>query len=355
MTTKKSFMRIFAWFAILIFVHTSSFSQSLNNEELSTISNSIKNKKVIGLGEPDHFFQGYYNVKIQILKHLIKMGDIDAIALEASSIETKKLNRYIKGENLNIAKVLPQLNAGYNLEKVGLFDCKEILDFLAWLRKENNNRKNKIYIFGIDFQNIETPFSNLQSYSQKSQELIVKLETIKKNLYELLNQFFKDPIPIYFDSAWKSLANNTYSTTHNFLDEIKQRNAPKLVLDNLIELTQYAYIFTNPNLQRDSIMFQNFMSQFNPNQNTVIWAASEHVANDSIVNKFSTMLTLGAYLSKSLGGSYFKITLLKTMDSSTANSERILYPTANINEMPPKYDMTIKVTPGKPAKRLEED
>jgi erythromycin esterase-like protein len=344
-------MRAFASFIVLIFLYTSSVGQPLTNEELNIISSSIKNKKVIGLGEPVHFLQGYYNVKIQILKHLIKAGDIDAIALEASSIETKKLDQYIKGDNLNIAKILPQLNAGYDFEKSGLFDCKEILDFLAWLRKENSNRKNKISIFGIDFQNIETPISNLEAYSKKSQALNLKLETIKKDLYELVKQFSREQLPIYFDSAWKALAHKTYSTTLNVLDEIKQRNAPKSAIDNSTELTQFAYIFTNPNLPRDSIMFENFMSQFDPEQKTVIWAAGFHIANDSIVNKFSTILTLGAYLSKSMGPSYYKITLLKTVDSIKANSVRILYSKNKTR----KYDMIIKTDPGKPAIRLEGD
>ncbi len=348
-------MRAFASFIVLVFLYTTSVSQPLTNEELNIISNSIKNKKVIGLGEPVHFFQGYYNVKIQILKHLIKAGDIDAIALEASSIETKKLNQYIKGQNLNIAKILPRLNAGYDFEKSGLFDCKEILDFLGWLRKENSNRKNKISIFGIDFQTIETPISNLESYSKKSQALNLKLETIKKDLAELVKQFSKEQLPIYIDSAWKALAYKTYSTTLNVLDEIKQRNAPKSVIDNSTELTQFAYIFTNPNLGRDSIMFENFMRQFNPEQKTVVWAASFHIANDSVVNKFSTTLTLGANLSKSLLSSYFKISLMKNADSSKSNSERIFYPDLNQNYKPRKYDMTIKVQPGKPARRLKED
>ncbi len=348
-------MKLFASFLLLIFLYTSSISQPLTNEELNIISNSLKDKKVIGLGEPDHFFQGYYNVKIQILKHLIKSDIIDAIALEASSIETKKLNRYIKGENLNVAEILPKVNAGYELEKVGLFDCREILDFLTWLRKENSYRKNKIYIFGIDFQNIETPISNLQIYSKKNQPLNLKLEIIKNDLYELLKQVLKDPASIYFDSPWKSLANKTYSTALNILDELKQRDAPKSTLDNSKELTQYAYIFTNPNLQRDSIMFENFRSQYNPQKKTVIWAASFHIANDSIVNKFSTSLTLGAYLSKSMDSSYFKITLVKAADSTVENSERISYPNMKVQDRPRKYDLAIEVQPGKPAVRLQDD
>ena len=135
------------------------------------------------------------------------------------------------------------------------------------------------------------------------------------------------------------------------MNEIKQRNAPKPAIDNSTELAQFAYLFTNPNLPRDSIMFENFMSQFNPEQKTVIWAARFHIANDSIVNKSGTILTLGAYLSKSMGPSYYKITLWKTADSIEANSQRILY---SMNKTR-KYDMTIKTHPGKPAIRLEDD
>ena len=132
---------------LLIFSNFISSSQPLNNDDLNFISNTIKNRKIIALGEPEHFFTGYYDLKIQIIKHLVSQKKINAIAFEGSGIGCKQLDEYIKGADADLYTILPNLNAGFKYEKSGIFDCREIVDFLKWLRTENKNRKNKISIF----------------------------------------------------------------------------------------------------------------------------------------------------------------------------------------------------------------
>ena len=342
----------YSFLTALIFLSTYSIGQPLDNSQLNFISKSISNKKIIGLGEPDHFYRGYYDLKIQILKFLVKSKSIDAIALEASGVETKKLDTYIKGKDLDISKILPKLNAGYALEGVGLFDCQEILEFLKWLKKENSNRKNKISIFGIDFQNIETPIYNLKFSFPKDEGLFSKLEAMKESLHHLMKQFSTDPMTIYFDSSWKIIARKNYLQAIDVLKYLKKRSHDKSVIQNASELSQFAYIFTDPNLQRDSIMFENFIRQFNPKKKTVIWAHSGHIANDSIVNKFSTMLKLGACLTHTFRSQYFKVTLINAEESKDPESQRINYPIKNNKNIPGKFDMSISCDPGEPAKRL---
>ena len=167
----------------ILFFAIISKSQPLTNTDLCFIANSIENKNIIGLGEPEHFFKGYYNLKIQILKYLILKNKIDEIAFEASSAEFRKLDSFIEGANIDIIPVLPKLNAGYDYEKTGLLDCKEIVDFLNWLRKENYHCKDKISVYGIDFQNTETPVEQIKFRFKDDIYIQNNLDTLSQDLF----------------------------------------------------------------------------------------------------------------------------------------------------------------------------
>jgi erythromycin esterase len=346
-------------FSLLLFIFSYfiSFSQLLSDKDLGIISNSIKNKKIIGLGEPDHFYTGYYDVKIQIIKHLVKQNKIDAIAFEASLVECKKLDEYIKGADRDLYRILPNMNAGYNYEKSGIFDCKAIVNFLQWLRAENKNRKKTISIYGIDFQNIETPVKNLKAHFPNSISLKKKLDTLRNNLYSLMKQLSDDAtngeLPkIFFDSTWKLKAVNNYKLSQRICKYVKENEKEKWINQNAKELNQFSYIFTDPNLERDKMMFKNFVWHFNPKETTLLWAADFHIANDSIVNETNKILKLGAYLNKKFGSQYFKIALIQ--DENPHHNERIIYPIPVDSKLTGKFDLLIKTSAGAKAIRLED-
>lgn len=337
---------------LFIFSYFISFSQLLNNGDLTLISNSIKDKKIIGLGEPDHFYTGYYEVKIQIIKHLISQNKIDVIALEASTVECRKLDAYIKGSEEDLYKILPDLNAGYKYEKEGIFDCRQIVQFLQWLQKENKNRTNKISIYGIDFQSIETPIENLKTHFPNSIPLHEKLDTIRNNFYSFLQQFIDDRLKMYFDSAWKTKTANNYEVSEWILNYVNAQDSSKWIRQNARELNQFSYMLIDPNIDRDKIMYENFMSQYDPEKTTLLWAADFHIGNDSLVNKNWKILLLGAYLNKEFGKQYFKIALIR--DENPQLSERMIYPISPYSKLFSKYDFLIKTNPGPKAIRLED-
>ncbi|MEO6819548.1 MAG: erythromycin esterase family protein [Ginsengibacter sp.] len=345
---KVSFLLLYIFFFFI------SPGQPLNTEDLTLISQAIKNKKIIGLGEPEHFYKGYYELKIQIIKHLVTTNEINAIAFEGSSIECKKLDAYINGADADLYAILPNLNAGYNYEKSGIFDCKEIVDFLQWLRRENKNRKEKISIYGIDFQNIESPVKNLKAHFPNSNSFHKGLDSLKNNLYSLMKQLSDDvsngELPkIFFDETWKLKATNNYKLSERIQGYVKKEK-DKWINQNAKELNQFSYIFTDPNLERDKMMFDNFVWQFNPAKTTLIWAADFHIANDSIVNKTNTIRKLGTYLNKKYGDQYFKIALIESENPQP--SKRILYPVPAENKISGIYDLLIFCHGGNRAIRL---
>jgi erythromycin esterase-like protein len=157
------------------------------------------------------------------------------------------------------------------------------------------------------------------------------------------------------DSSWKKLASKNYSLSNELKNYISLRNADKWINQYANELSQFAYIFTDPNFQRDKLMFQNFLWHFNPKKRTVIWAADFHIVNDSLVNKGGIVPKLGAFLTQKFGSEYFKIGLIRNKDSSDMQAKRVIYPLPKNDKNYGKFDMLIKCKRGEAATLLTEE
>ena len=112
---------------------------------------------------------------------------------------------------------------------------------------------------------------------------------------------------IYTDSSWEKMASKNYSLSNELKNYISHRNTDKWINQYANELSQFAYIFTDPNFQGDKLMFQNFVWHFNPKKRTVIWAADFHIENDSLVNKGGIVPKLGAFLTQKFHSEYLKL------------------------------------------------
>ncbi|HEU5051747.1 MAG TPA: erythromycin esterase family protein [Hanamia sp.] len=343
----------FYFTAIFFLLVIATTAQTLSTSELDAIQNSIAKKNIIGFGEPEHFYKGYYDSKIEIIKYLILHKKIDAIFFEASAAECRNIDRYVKGaSNDSIIKTLHQLNEGYNYRKEGLFDCDEILNFLQWLRRKNMSTEKKVSVYGIDFQNAQTPIEELKNILKSNTHLQENLDSLQDNFDSLLKEMIENPVKIYMDTTWKKLATRNYLLAKTVRSLIKESDTKYWSNFYGKQLEEYAYIYTDPNLQRDSLMFENFKLQYHSQERVLLWAADFHIANDSTVNHMGRALTLGAFLKKEYGAQYFTIALDEDKEPVIADFKRIIFPIPKGNEAFQKYDMIIKCKKGDRASRL---
>lgn len=313
--------------------HTICSAQNLTKIELCYILERTKNKEIIGLGESEHFYRGYYDSKIQIIKYLIKEKAINTLALEASLNVTAILDKYINGEIIdNIPKILTALNEPYSLQNVGLFNCREFMEFLDWLKQYNLTNDVKIKLVGFDFQNYSIPLEALKPQSSQIQK---KLITDTKVLLEKSMQAILDSnIMIITSPEWIV----KFKKAKENVRELKfslYTNETKYLFQ---ELEQFTTLWDHPMFPRDSMMFENLIKQIDKKSKVLVWAHNFHIENDS---SLKGVKKLGVYLKENFDDRYF---IMSVSDQASLHKSKNITSTGCSNHQ--KFDLIINTLKG---------
>lgn len=332
----------------LIFTNIAK-AQLLTEAELQQVTKAIDGKTIVGLGEPEHFFSGYYELKSQIAKHLLKNTDINTLIFEASGASFRELDRYVRGENVDAKAILNDVNDGYRIQGYGLLNYQEILDLLDWIKQENKTRKNKISVMGMDFQQLNRPINALSySFSDKPQ-FQAMLNKAKKNADTLMNIIITNPVKLYTNNDWKNFASEHYQLTEEIEKYVTTNSKDKNLRRDAAELRQFAYIYQDIDLNRDSIMAANISQIVEPKAKAIIWAANFHTGKDKINSSKGDKVSMGSHLNKKYGNQYFTIAVWEGMPKDS--KARIVHTTSEMPEYK-IHDLLIPCQKGQPSKPL---
>lgn len=114
------------------------------------------------LGESTHGTKEFYDIRLNITKHLVKNGGFRCIFLEVEWSIGVELNKYIHSIYKTGAKNL--LNGLITKYPIWMTNNKVIEKLLIWLRRWNSIKKSKdekVFIYGVDCQDIELAKKNL--------------------------------------------------------------------------------------------------------------------------------------------------------------------------------------------------
>ncbi|GET47133.1 hypothetical protein RCZ01_24350 [Capnocytophaga felis] len=158
----------------------------------------IKNNKILAIGETIHGSESLNRVAFDIMKYRIMYANCRLLFFEFP-VETMLIyNRYIQGDDIDLESIFNSLYF------VRLSD--ETLSFFSWLRDFNKERKDKVWIFGVDV-NIYDPlcfyvelfdyFKFLYMQNNKKEEL----QSLAKSLFfdkNFVNKIDIQPVAIEF-------------------------------------------------------------------------------------------------------------------------------------------------------------
>ena len=323
----------------LIFMNT--YAQLLPKAELARISKHIQPYSIIGLGEAEHFRQGYYMAKFEIIRDLVESELIDVIALEASINVTALLNSYIQGEtDLDLNSALPMLNEPYSLQGAGLFDAAEIVDMVNWLKNYNENNTKKVKLIGIDFQNYSIPLHDLRNDIGSDEESLQKLKETQAVLDSSFQTILDSGFMVITSPEWI----NYFRKAQQNVIALKENIGTQANMSLFRELEQFTTLWDNPQLPRDSMMFENLKQHTSsiPHGRTVIWAANFHLENDS---QFHLLKKMGVFLKEHYSDEYF---IIGITEQDSDKEPQVIYPFTDNR----KYDMMIQVRKGEYCERL---
>ncbi len=332
---------------ILCFYLNPGECQDLSKTDLLYIKKAVQGKKIIGLGEEEHYRLNIYGIKVQILKNLITDGSINSIVIEASGSDAAVINQYIQtglGSRIEKEQII---NTRKNYAGT-LYDSKIVFDFIEWLRIYNKEHaKSKVSFFGMDFTTHESSLEKIANQFPRNTKIKHSLRMLKNNLDTLKHVFLTSPVKLFQDSFYVKTSANTTHIIGVLEDQIRLSNRTASVKYDVIQLKQLAYYYSDPNCNRDSIMNKNLLTYLNKNSTAkiAVWAAGFHIQNDCITG---TYCLLGRYLTEEFKSEYYKIGIFEHSPCNSIKNSRVSLVDRNCKNFN-KFDMWILADAGKEA------
>lgn len=117
------------------------------------------NVNVVAIGEAAHGCKDFQELKLSVLKKMVKDYDFRAFALEADYGECATINRYIQGGDGDIESIVKTFS-------FPIYRTKQMEELISWMREYNSTASEgkKLRFYGFDMQNPETSYEFLKSY-----------------------------------------------------------------------------------------------------------------------------------------------------------------------------------------------
>ena len=191
----KTLKRILLGFVVIILVAAGLWFGRFKVEDISAhkkisdINSYMKtvedikisdNVNVVAIGEAAHGCKDFQELKLSVLKKMVKDYDFRAFALEADYGECATINRYIQGGDGDIESIVKTFS-------FPIYRTKQMEELISWMREYNSivSEGEKLRFYGFDMQNPETSYEFLKSYCTSkgltsADEFDKKLDGIEK-------------------------------------------------------------------------------------------------------------------------------------------------------------------------------
>lgn len=133
---------------------TSYTSEITNNatalkstDDLKTLINSIKDKKVVMLGESTHGTKEFYEWRMAISRELIEKHGFNFIAVESDWPPCQEINAFSQNKK-EVSAEATLLN--FTRWPTWMWANAQVLQLIQWLKKFNQNKTGAIGFYGLD-------------------------------------------------------------------------------------------------------------------------------------------------------------------------------------------------------------
>ncbi len=104
--------------------------------------------RIVGLGEAAHGNKEFQELKLEVFKLLVENYGVRAFCLEGDEGNYKKVDAYIKGEDVTLDEAMEALT-------FTIYKTNESKDLLEWMKEYNASHDDKVSFYGIDMQSVE--------------------------------------------------------------------------------------------------------------------------------------------------------------------------------------------------------
>lgn len=241
--------------------------------------------EIIGLGEATHGNKEFQELKLDLLKKLVKDENVRGFALECDFSEGMKIDSYVKSGKFqkNPSKIL----------SFPIYHTNEMNNLINWIKKYNQNHDEKISFYGFDMQNPENSIKLLKDF--------VKKENIDFDI-KSLEILEEDKISIK-DPKMKVLEENLKKLN----EKLDKNTKEKRLIENIISSFPYYKMvddYVKSSEYRDKKMAENisWIKDYEKNSRIMIAGHNGHIGK-----KESMYKNMGENLNEKYKKLYFTI------------------------------------------------
>ena len=275
-------------------------------EDFESLKGLIGDARIVGLGENTHGSSEIFKLKHRLVEFLVTELGFTILSIEANMPETYKLNDYV----LNGIGDPKELLRGTHF---WIYNTKEVLDMIEWMRTFNSSGKGKIQFTGFDMQYIQGAIEYLSNFSKMHDiKLRAKVDSLSLSLQKFRSkrdQYDKnDPDLDLIINKCQDIVSYIVNNKQYLLKSISETDFQWLLQNARIALQS-----CEPDL-RDQSMAQNidWILENNPNSKIILWAHNGHI------NKKQNRM--GRFLSDKYHDDYYNIGFLSYQGKYTAMS-----------------------------------
>lgn len=241
--------------------------------------------EIIGLGEATHGNKEFQELKLTLLKKLVKDANVRAFALECDFSEGMEIDSYVKSGKFqkNPSKIF----------SFTIYHTNEMNNLINWIKKYNQNHDQKISFYGFDMQNPENSVKLLKDF--------VKKENIDFDI-KSLEILEEDKISIK-DPKMKVLEENLKKLN----EKLDKNTKEKRLIENILSSFPYYKMvddYVKSSEYRDKKMAENvsWIKDYEKNSRIIIAGHNGHIGK-----KESMYKNMGENLNEKYKKLYFTI------------------------------------------------
>ncbi len=277
-----------------------------DNKDLKPLKESIKNAKIVALGEVTHGSSDIFKMKDKIIKYLVEKEGFDTFAIEANMPEAYRLNDYILRGEGNPKKLIEGMY-------FWTWQTSEMLDLVNWMKAYNNNHTRKVTFTGFDMQFSAVALTEVSRLFDKYNrtKLDNLLDTFGVKLGELdhaMRSCWRTHKKYHMDNAMRTYLKGEFSYLHRFGNKnIYKTEDKEWFMQNVRVLEQSAGYVEHIDDEfygnyRDKCMAENLLwisAHTKEDSKIIVWAHNGHVQK--------AYGSMGSHLAKKLKQRYFVV------------------------------------------------
>ncbi|HYH05801.1 MAG TPA: erythromycin esterase family protein [Thermoanaerobaculia bacterium] len=271
--------------------------QAMAFDDLAPLANTLRDARVVGLGEATHGSHEIFTVKQRLIEHLVTKLGFRMIAFEGTASGAAAINAYIQGGDDRAA-----MNAA--LDSIWITSNSEVRALVEWLRTHNASTTDRVTFVGLDPQGSASAIATLRAFpiEERVRPLleIVRTEDEKSNRFERTNITPEQVQGLEHLIAWLVAREGELVRRTSSRDYAAALDAARL----LVQFAQFNSSLPDA-MTRDAAMAENFFRamQRQPGTRAIVWAHNAHISTSDR----SSYKPLGTLLRNAYGNGYYAI------------------------------------------------